>query len=111
MNSDFGSDYESEHETGRYKTLEEAQNGATFGKKRCEFNELKSSEKGKEKEKEEGEYQDPSEIDAGIGAEKIPCPNKDVLVLITMAHQLSLTVFGNKGGVDAKEGFVIEEGY
>ena len=90
MDSDLGSDYESDHETGRDKTLEEAQKGATFGKKRCEFNELKSSEEGKEKEKEEGEDKDRSEIDAGIGAEKIPCPKKDVLSLIPMAHQLSL---------------------
>jgi len=86
MDSDFGSDYESDHETGRDKTLEEAQKGDNFGKKRCEFNELKSSEEGKEKEKEEGEHEDRSEIDAGIGAEKIPCPNKDVLLLIPMAH-------------------------
>jgi hypothetical protein len=57
---------------GQDKTLEEAQKGATFGKKQCEFNEQKSSEEGKEKKKEDGEYQDPSEIDAGIGAEKIP---------------------------------------
>jgi len=86
MNSDFGSDYESDHKTGGDKTLEEAQKGATFGKKRCEFNELKSSEEGKEKEKEEGEDKDRSEIDEGIGAEKIPCPKKDVLSLIPMAH-------------------------
>jgi len=90
MDSDFGSDYDSDHELGRDKTLEDAQNGATFGKKRCKFNELKSSEEGKETEKEEGEDKDHSEIDAGIGAEKIPCPKKDVLSLMPMAHRLSL---------------------
>eukprot|EP00488_Nonionellina_sp_1-RS-2012_P004126 TRINITY_DN9194_c0_g1_i1.p1 TRINITY_DN9194_c0_g1~~TRINITY_DN9194_c0_g1_i1.p1 ORF type:complete len:106 (+),score=3.24 TRINITY_DN9194_c0_g1_i1:132-449(+) len=42
------------------------------------------------KRRGEGEHQDCSEIDAGIGAEKIPCPKKDVLSLIPMAHQLSL---------------------
>ncbi len=46
------------------------------------FNELKSYEEGKGKEKKEGEDKDRSEIDAGIGAEKIPCPKKDVLLPI-----------------------------
>jgi len=90
MDSNFGSGYESDHEPERDNSLEEAQNTATFGKKRCGFNKLKSSEEGTEKEKEEGEYKDSSEIDAGIGAEKIPCPNKDVLLPIPMAPQLSL---------------------
>ena len=90
MDSDLGSDYESDHEPARDTTLEEAQKGATYGKKRCKFNELKSSEGGKKKEKKEGEDKDRSEINAGIGAEKIPCPKKDVLSLIPMTHQLSL---------------------
>ena len=75
MDSDFGSDYESEHATGRDKSLEEAQNRCPHGKKWCKLNELKSPEEGMENEKQEGEYQEPSEIDAGIVTEKIPCPN------------------------------------
>ena len=39
---------------------------------RRDANELKSPEGGKEKEGEEGEHQDCSEIDAGFGAGKIP---------------------------------------
>ena len=83
MDSDLGSDYESDHEPGRDKTLEEAQKGATFGKKRCEFNELKSAEEGKEMGEEEGEDKDRSKIDAGIGAEKIPCLKKRCIVADT----------------------------
>ena len=54
MDSDFGSEYESEDEPGRDKSLEDAQNGVPFGKKRPKFNELKSAGEGKEEEKEEG---------------------------------------------------------
>jgi len=49
-----GSDW-SEEEGFIDSDLENAQAGGTFGKKRCKFNELKSSEGGKEKEVQEGE--------------------------------------------------------
>ena len=81
MDSPLGSEFESDDDPNKDNDLEEAQEGVTFGKKRCEFNELKSSKGGKEKEEEEGEHQDCSEIDAGIGAGKIPD---------TGAHQLFL---------------------
>ena len=55
MDSPLGSEFESDHDRNIASDLEEAQAKATYGKKRCEFNELKSSEGGKEKEAEEGE--------------------------------------------------------
>ena len=88
--SPLGSEFEDDDDLNNDSDLEKAQAGATYGKKRCEFNELKSSEGGKEKEEEEGEDKDRSEINAGIGAKKIPCGKKDVLSLIPMAHRLSL---------------------
>ena len=52
MDSPLGSECESDHDPNRDIDLEEAQKGATFGKKRCEFNDLKSAEEGKEKGEE-----------------------------------------------------------
>jgi len=66
MDSDCGSEYKSEDEPGQDKSLEEAQHGVPFGKKRPKFDELKSAEEGKEEKKEDGEYEEPSALDAGI---------------------------------------------
>ena len=49
MDSPFGSEFESDHDRNIDSELEEAQAKATYGKKRCKFEELKSSEGGKEK--------------------------------------------------------------
>ena len=47
--SPLGSEFESDHDKNIDSDLEEAQAKATYGKKRCKFEELKSSEGGKEK--------------------------------------------------------------
>ena len=50
MDSPLGSEFESDHDRNIASDLEEAQAKATYEKKRCKFEELKSSEGGKEKE-------------------------------------------------------------
>ena len=109
MDDDFGSEYESDHDPNNDRDLEEAQAGVTFGKKRCQFNELKSAEEGKEKGVAEGEDKDGSKIHSGIGAEKISCPNKDFLSLIPMAHQLSLNADSDGTSTLPKSSLAIKE--
>jgi len=60
--SDLSTDFKSDHDKGWDKSLEQAQKYVAFGKKRPNFEDLKSPEE----EKEEGDIQEPSEPDAGI---------------------------------------------
>ena len=93
MDSDFGSDYESEHETGRDKSLEEAQNRATFGRSDASLMNSSLLKKERKKRRRKENIKNLLKSMQALVRKRSHAPTQMhfplLLSLIPMAHQFS----------------------